>query len=569
MEELRSLFNQAVKNVFPDYEGGVDIMGSTKEKYGEYQFVSAKKISAQYGIESYEAAVNIANHLPENGIIDRVEVRPHGGINVYLTKEYLISRLNNILVMGVLPPPISKKKIVIDFSSPNIAKVMHVGHLRSTIIGDCLARLFEFLGHEVLRINHIGDWGTQFGMLIAHLKSNPSDEEMVIEDLQQFYKEAKARFKEDEAFQKIARECVVKLQSGDEETSEAWKLICDISRESFEDIYRKLDIVLEEKGESFYQPLMPLLVEELEEAGHVTVEDGRKLVYIPDLDLPLTVEKSDGGYTYDTSDLTALKYRLIDEGADQIIYVVDSGQKLHFDQIFEVARMMGWVRDGVSLNHVNFGLVLDKETGKRIRSSDGGSEPLINCLNAALDKAAEIFSEKREEGELSTEESDKIISSVAYNSVKYADLFRIRTKNYVYDVDAMLNMKGDTAGRLMYAYTRIRAIGRKSKLGMDGYLGNIANLEHENEIRLAKYLLKFYDAIDLMMKKLCPHYLCKYLYELSNVYNDFFSTCRSLYFDENENLIKIDFNRYLLCQTTEKIMKKGFDILGLFYVKRM
>ncbi|XP_048459425.1 arginine--tRNA ligase, cytoplasmic [Rhincodon typus] len=318
---------------------------------------------------------------------------PYGFINVHLNKEFVSKLLTDLLVNGVQPPLVGpKRKVVVDFSSPNIAKEMHVGHLRSTIIGDSMCRLFEFVGYDVLRLNHVGDWGTQFGMLIAHLQDKFPDYLVVsppIGDLQAFYKESKKRFDEEEAFKKRAYECVVQLQSHNPEIIKAWNLICDVSRKEFQKIYDCLDIQLIERGESFYQDMMVDVVKLFEEKGMTQLDEGRKIVFPPGCSLPLTIEKSDGGYTYDTSDLAALRQRIFDEKADMIIYVVDSGQSVHFQTIFAAAQMIGWYDPKkIRVEHTGFGVVLGEDK-KKFKTRSGETVRLIDLLNEGLKRSME------------------------------------------------------------------------------------------------------------------------------------------------------------------------------------
>uniref|UniRef100_A0A671QQX5 Arginine--tRNA ligase, cytoplasmic n=1 Tax=Sinocyclocheilus anshuiensis TaxID=1608454 RepID=A0A671QQX5_9TELE len=333
---LQQIFGEAISTAYPGLENApLTVTLNQQAKFGDYQCNSAMPMAQMMKakgqkVSPREIAEKIVQNIPNNELIERTEIAGPGFINVHLKRMFVSKLLSNLLVNGVQPPSLKKKKkVVVDFSSPNIAKEMHVGHLRSTIIGDSMCRLFEFLGNEVLRLNHVGDWGTQFGMLIAHLQDkfpNYLSVSPPIGDLQAFYKASKKRFDEDEEFKKRAYQCVVKLQSKEPDFIKAWNLICDVSRNEFQKVYNCLDIRIEERGESYYQDMMTVVVKEFEEKGLVQLDEGRKIVFAPGQSIPLTIVKSDGGYTYDTSDLAAIKNRLFDEKADIIIYVTDSGQ---------------------------------------------------------------------------------------------------------------------------------------------------------------------------------------------------------------------------------------------------
>lgn len=375
---LQSVFTDAIMKAFPDImDPPVVISISDKNpKFGDYQCNSAmalSKLCKQHGvaIQPRDVAARIVNNLIMNEVIERTDIAGAGFINIYLNKDYVRKSLKNLLLNGPLPPLMEKKTVVVDFSSPNIAKEMHVGHLRSTIIGESISRLLEYLGHKVLRINHIGDWGTQFGMLIAHLQDKfPGylNESPPIHDLQAFYKESKMRFDEDPEFKKHAYACVVKLQAHEPAYIKAWQMICDVSRKDFNKIYDRLDVTLTERGESFYQSRMEEVVKELEEKGLLEEDEGRKIMWAEGISVPLTIVKSDGGFTYDTSDMAAIKQRLHEEKADWIIYVTDSGQMGHFQQVFKCAQKAGFVNPNKHrLDHVGFGVVLG-EDGKKFKT---------------------------------------------------------------------------------------------------------------------------------------------------------------------------------------------------------
>ena len=396
----------------------------------------------------------------------------------------------------MLPPPTgAKKRVIVDFSSPNIAKEMHVGHLRSTIIGDGICRLLEFLGHDVLRLNHIGDWGTQFGMLIAHLQDefpNFQTESPPISDLMAFYKQSKARFDADEDFKKRAYNCVVKLQAHEPDYLKAWNLICDVSRKEFQKVYDRLDVKLVERGESFYQDRMKEVVSDLTKKNMLEEDEGRMIMFAPGISVPLTVVKSDGGFTYDTSDMAALKQRIEEEQADWLIYVTDAGQATHFQQVFACAEKAGYVQPGVRVDHVGFGVVLGEDK-KKFKTRSGDTVRLVELLDEGLKRSKDKLLEKEREKVLSEEELLAAQTNVAYGCIKYADLSHNRNHEYIFSFDKMLDDRGNTAAYMLYAYTRIRSIARTANV-TDKQLEEAKKqglkLEHEKEIKLGKLLLR-------------------------------------------------------------------------------
>lgn len=468
-------------------------------------------------------------------------------------------------------------KVVVDFSSPNIAKEMHVGHLRSTIIGESMCRLFEFAGYDVLRLNHLGDWGTQFGMLIAHLQDKFPDYLTVsppIGDLQAFYKESKRRFDTEEEFKKRAYQCVVLLQSKNPDFIKAWNLICDVSRREFQKIYNCLDITIIERGESFYHEMMKDIVKEFEDKGFVQVDDGRKVVFVPGFPVPLTIMKSDGGYTYDTSDLAALKHRLCEEKGDILIYVVDSGQSVHFQTVFAAGQMIGWYDPKVTrVAHAAFGVVLGEDK-KKFKTRSGDTVRLIDLLEEGLKRAMDKLKDKERDKVLTPEELKAAQTSVAFGCIKYADLSHNRLNDYVFSFDKMLDDRGNTAAYLLYAFTRIRAIARLANID-EQMLRKAAReevliLDHEKEWKLGKCILRFPEILQKILEDLLLHTLCDYLYELATTFTEFYDSCYCVEKDrQTGQIVKVNMWRLLLCEATATVMAKGFDILGIKPVQRM
>uniref|UniRef100_G3WRU8 Arginine--tRNA ligase, cytoplasmic n=2 Tax=Sarcophilus harrisii TaxID=9305 RepID=G3WRU8_SARHA len=582
---LQELFAYAIKVAYPDLENPpLIVTPSQQPKFGDYQCNSAMGLTKmllkikEEKINPRDIAENIARHLPDNEYIEKYEIAGPGFINVHLRKDFVSKQLTKLLINGVQPPALGeRKKVVVDFSSPNIAKEMHVGHLRSTIIGESMSRLFEFVGYDVLRLNHVGDWGTQFGMLIAHLQDKFPDYLTVsppIGDLQAFYKESKKRFDTEEEFKKRAYQCVVQLQSKTPDITKAWNLICDVSRQEFKKIYDALDISLIERGESFYQDRMTDIVREFEEKGFVQVDDGRKIVFVPECSIPLTIVKSDGGYTYDTSDLAAIKQRLMEEKADMIIYVVDSGQALHFQTIFAAAQMIGWYDPKVTrVSHAGFGVVLGEDK-KKFKTRSGDTVRLIDLLEEGLKRSMDKLKEKERDKVLTLEELKAAQTSVAFGCIRYADLSHNRMNDYIFSFDKMLDDRGNTAAYLLYAFTRIRSIARLANIDEE-MLQKAAKetkiiLDHEKEWKLGRCILRFPEILQKILDDLFLHTLCDYLYELATTFTEFYDSCYCVEKDrQTGEIVKVNMWRMLLCEATAAVMAKGFDILGIKPVQRM
>lgn len=580
LDHLHTLFQEAIQKSFPNVEVPAVIKNITNPKFGDYQFNSAMNISQllkSRGIN--QSPRDIANkifvNVGKSSVISKIEVAGAGFINIFLEKEYAKKAISLILKDGVNPPTVDKKRIIVDFSSPNIAKEMHVGHLRSTIIGDAICRLLEFLGHDVLRINHVGDWGTQFGMLISHLEDrfpNFKKESPPISDLQAFYKESKVRFDSDEEFKKRAYQSVVKLQKGDPDSRKAWNLICDVSRKEFQQIYDQLDVKIVERGESFYNDRMRVIVAYLEKNGFLEEDEGRKIMWgIKGEDfggIPLTVVKSDGGFTYDTSDMATIQQRLEEEKADWIIYVTDSGQSSHFKAIFSCAKRANIFNESKHrVDHVGFGVVLG-EDGKKFKTRSGDTVKLSDLLNEGLKRSMDKLIEKGRDKILTANELKQAQENVAFGCIKYADLSKNRTNEYVFSFDKMLEDRGNTAVYLLYAYTRIKSIARN--LGED-FIKNLPKiiqdtpieLDHEKEWKLAKVLIQFPDIIIRITKELQVHFLCEYLYEISTTFTEFYDNCYCIEKNKDGSIKKINHSRILLCEATSLVMLKCFEILGL------
>jgi arginyl-tRNA synthetase len=490
--------------------------------------------------------------------------------------ESEINRLRKDERLGV-PLPTRQKTVDVDMSSPNIAKEMHVGHLRSTIIGDCLARVYEFLGHNVIKINHVGDWGTQFGMLICELKEkHPSaltePDALDLGDLVGFYKQAKKHFDEDPDFQERARLEVVKLQSGDPESVSAWRLLCDQSRKAFDEIYDMLDIRnLVERGESFYNDMLADTVAELDRKGIAVESDGAKCVFLDGYKseegkpLPLIVQKKDGGYNYATTDLASMRYRVKHDKADEMIYVVDAGQSLHFEMVTKVARLAGFVPDSIHVEHVPFGVVLG-EDGKKLKTRSGETVRLQDLIDEAILHAREDLEARlKERGTTETDEfKDHLAKAIGIGAIKYADLSLNRMTNYTFSFKKMLSLQGNTAPYMMYAYVRVQGISREG--GIDFHkLGDASvSFSQPAEFELAKQLLRLDDVLEQVVKDYLPNRICEYLFELSQKFNYFYESCPVLTAPEPTRT-----SRLILCDLTAKTIRQGLTLLGIPIVERM
>jgi len=579
LAHLQALATHAIANQFPELseqDAQADVAFCSAEEFGHYQCNSALRLSKALKTNPRVVAQKIIDALPEElkSGCSSIAIAGPGFINFTLTPSFLSHELqamfkDRLLGSHILP---KKQKIVVDFSSPNVAKELHVGHLRSTIIGDCLCRLFEFLGAEVVRLNHLGDWGTQFGMLIAYMKQyEPAvltgAEKTDLSTLMQWYRSSKKLFDEDPAFQKRAQLEVVGLQSGNSESRKIWQHICDVSSKGYAEIYALLDVKIEARGESFYNPMLKNVVEELEQKGLVTLSNGAKCIFLEGFQnregepLPLMIQKSDGGYSYDTTDMAAIKHRLFTEKADRIIVVTDNGQSTHFAMIFAAAEKAGWLdRKKVEVDHVGFGLVLGPD-GKKFKTRSGDTEKLIDLLLEGIDKAREVLSEKMPDAPKA--EIDASAKIIGIDAIKYADLASQRTKDYTFSYERMLRFDGNTALFLLYAYVRINGI--KRKLGVDIHQvmrDGALNLQHPSEITLAVHLRRFGEILEMVTRDLMPNRLADYLYVLAEKFNAFYRDCRIEGTPEQTS-------RLLLAELTAIVLKQGLTILGLKTVDRM
>ncbi len=585
IRELHQKFDAALKSAFQsEFPSGSELLcseitQSTQAQFGHYQCNSALKIAKELKKSPREVAAQIVQHLDKGAgdgkpMLAKLEIAGPGFINITIDSAFLSGQTTELVRdprLGV-PLPKRKERVIVEFSSPNIAKELHVGHLRSTIIGDSIARLLEFLGHDVLRLNHIGDWGTQFGMLIAYMQEDVPEVldgkvETELPQLMQWYKQAKKRFDEDPEFKKRSQLQVVELQGGDEKSLRAWQSICAISRKAFKEIYELLDVKLVERGESFYNPMLSPLVDDLAARGLITISDGAKCLFLEGFvsrdgtALPMIIQKSDGGYNYDTTDMAAMRHRIDVEKADRIIVVTDAGQSLHFAMLFKAAEKAGYLDPSrVRMDHVPFGVVLGPD-GKKFKTRSGDTEKLVDLLLEAVHQAKRIMTERMPDTPES--EIDRLSQILGIDAVKYADLSCHRLKDYVFSYERMLKFEGNTAAFLLYAYVRIQGIKRKVGLPIEELIQtHQIVLEHPAEIALAVHLRQLGETLDAMSRDLLPNRLCDYLYALAELFHAFFRDCRVEGTPQEKS-------RLLLCEATGRVLEQGLSILGLKTLDRM
>ncbi|QEY32829.1 arginine--tRNA ligase [Synechococcus sp. RSCCF101] len=559
---------------------------ASKPEFGDFQANGALPLARPLKRAPRQIATAIVEQLQADpafqALCEPPEIAGPGFINLTLRSTTLAAEVARRLAdprLGVAPAE-GAAPVVLDFSSPNIAKEMHVGHLRSTIIGDSLARVLEFRGHPVRRLNHVGDWGTQFGMLITHLKQVAPDalttaDAVDLGDLVVFYRQAKQRFDGDPAFQEASREEVVRLQSGDALSLKAWGLLCEQSRREFQRLYDRLDIRLEERGESFYNPLLEAVVEDLRSTGLLVEDQGAQCVFLEGITgkdgqpLPLIVQKSDGGYNYATTDLAAIRYRFAaapeGDGARRVIYVTDAGQASHFAAVFQVARRAGWIPEGASVEHVPFGLV-QGEDGKKLKTRSGDTVRLRDLLDEAVERAEADLRRRLQEEERQEEEAfiRHVATTVGLAAVKYADLSQNRNTNYQFSFDRMLALQGNTAPYLLYAVVRIAGIARRGgDLGADPGAA-VLRFTEPQEWALTRQLLQMDAVIEEVEHDLLPNRLCAFLFELCQVFNRFYDQVPVLKADEPART-----SRLALCRLTADTLRLGLGLLGIATLERM
>lgn len=549
---------------------------STKVEFGDYQINGAMAAAKLLKTNPRALAEQLVQQLDVADMAEKVEIAGPGFINISLRKDWLAAQLagaaqNPRLTLGANPAP---QTVVVDYSAPNLAKEMHVGHLRSTIIGDALVCCLEFWGDKVIRQNHMGDWGTQFGMLIAHLEDKLAAgvdlEQVALADLEDFYREAKKRFDDEAGFADKSRDYVVKLQSGDAHCQKLWQLFIDTSIKHSEEVYQKLNVTLghdDIKPESAYNPMLQPIVDELKAKGLAVEDQGALVVFLQELadkegnPSPFIVQKTGGGFLYATTDLAACKYRSFELGADRIVIFTDARQALHFKQVELVARKAGLLKDQVAYDHCPFGTMMG-EDGKPFKTRTGGTVKLAELLEEAVVRARAVVEQKSTD--LSAEEMAEVARKVGIGAVKFADLSKNRTSDYVFSWDAMLSFEGATAPYLQYAYTRISGILRRAAI--DETFVAPLQLVEEQEKQLAVKLLRLEETLQAVMKEAVPNLLCNYLYELSSQFMSFYEACPILKEGIEPDLKN---SRLMLSILVARTLKQGLDLLGIEVMERM
>lgn len=545
---------------------------SGKVQFGDYQANGIMGAAKKLGLNPREFAQKTLEHLDLSDIAEKLEIAGPGFINIFLKPQWLAQNADLALqAVNFGIKTANPQTVVVDYSSPNVAKEMHVGHLRSTIIGDAVVRALEFMGNNVIRANHVGDWGTQFGMLIAYLEKmeNEHASAMELSDLEAFYRAAKEHYDSDAVFAEKARGYVVKLQGGDEYCRTMWKKLVDMTMSQNQRNYERLNVTLTENdvmGESLYNPMLPEIVADLKAQGLAVEDDGALVVYLDEFKnkegepMGVIVQKKDGGFLYTTTDIAAAKYRCHTLKADRALVFSDTRQSQHMQQAWLITRKAGYVPESFSLEHHNFGMMLGKD-GKPFKTRTGGTVKLVDLLDEAEERAEKLIREKNPA--LSETELRAVVEAVGIGSVKYADLAKNRTTDYVFDWDNMLSFEGNTAPYMQYAYTRIRSIFSRAGIDADSVVGEIA-INEEKERALAVKLLQFEEAVSTVAKDGTPHVLCQYIYELAGIFSSFYEACPILNAEEN-----VKNSRLKLAHLTAKTLKQGLDLLGIKTVEKM
>eukprot|EP00522_Entomoneis_paludosa_P011477 CAMPEP_0172453778 /NCGR_PEP_ID=MMETSP1065-20121228/10951_1 /TAXON_ID=265537 /ORGANISM="Amphiprora paludosa, Strain CCMP125" /LENGTH=711 /DNA_ID=CAMNT_0013205987 /DNA_START=91 /DNA_END=2226 /DNA_ORIENTATION=- len=595
-EEKQAIVDAAVANAKPFERADAMVARATKNTFGDYQVNAAMGLAKSLGMNPRDCAQQIIDGLKPRlaSLMEEPEIAGPGFVNLRFQQSYLQQAVGAMAADAAgrlsLPKTPEPQKIVVDFSSPNIAKEMHVGHLRSTIIGDTLCNLLEFLGHKVVRLNHVGDWGTQFGMLVEHLRdefpealNKESAATVDLGDLVLLYKAAKKRFDVDEDFKIRAREGVVKLQAGNPEEIAAWEALCAASRVEYQKIYDMLNIKgLEERGESFYNQYLGETIDELEKLGMAVESDGATVVFVDGYTnrdgspLPMIVRKSDGGFNYATTDLAAIRHRTTissdesGEEADRVLYVTDSGQAQHFQMVFQAAKQAGFCAENSSLEHVPFGLV-QGEDGKKFATRSGDTVKLKDLLNESVRIAGEDLRSRNSDADQAfLDRVDNVSRIVGIGAVKYADLSLNRESNYRFSYERMLSLNGNTAPYMLYAYARICGIIRKGSGQEDNKPivwpeASEITITHQTEEDLMRNLIKLPDILNEVGRELYPHKVCDYLFETSQAFNQFYESCSV----NKAETPELKASRLSLCTATAGTIRLLLDILGIEMVQKL
>lgn len=570
---LSEKISQALIAAGAPADSEAQVRQSAKAQFGDYQANGVMSVAKKLAMPPRQLAEKVVHLLNLDGIASKIEIAGPGFINIFLDRAFVAQHADIALKDAKLGiAPVEQKTIVIDYSAPNVAKEMHVGHLRSTIIGDAAARTNELLGHKVIRANHVGDWGTQFGMLIAYLEKvqNENAGDMNLADLEEFYRAAKKTYDEDEDFALRARAYVVKLQGGDEYCRKMWRKLVDVTMEQNQLTYNRLNVTLTEDdvmGESLYNSMLPGIVSDLQAKGLAVDSDGAVVVYLDEYKnkegepMGVIIRKKDGGYLYTTTDIACAKYRYETLGVDRVLYYIDSRQHQHLMQAWTIVRKAGYVPDSVSLEHHMFGMMLGKD-GKPFKTRSGGTVKLSDLLDEAVERARRLITEKNPD--IKEDELNKLVNAVGIGAVKYADLSKSRTTDYIFDWDNMLAFEGNTAPYMQYAYTRVASIFKRADIGIDSLTQPIV-LGEEREALLATRLLQFEEILIGVAREGTPHVMCSYLYDLAGLFSSFYEHCPILN-AEDETTRQ---SRLKLALLTQRTLKTGLDTLGIETVERM
>jgi arginyl-tRNA synthetase len=546
---------------------------SAKAQFGDYQANGVMAVAKKLGMPPRQLAEKIIELLDLTGIASKIEIAGPGFINIFLDRQWVAKKVEYALTAAKLGvAPVKPQTVVVDYSAPNVAKQMHVGHLRSTIIGDAAVRTLEFLGHNVIRANHVGDWGTQFGMLIAYLEKmqNENASDMGLSDLELFYQQAKKTYDEDEDFAQRARAYVVKLQSGDEYCRAMWCKLVDITMAQNQIAYDRLNVTLTKNdvmGESLYNAMLPGIIADLKAKGLAVESEGATVVYLDEYKnkdgepMGVIIQKKDGGYLYTTTDIACAKYRYETLGANRVLYYIDSRQHQHLKQAWTIARKAGYVPESVSLEHHMFGMMLGKD-GKPFKTRSGGTVKLSDLLDEAIERAGKLIVEKNPD--MSAAELKQVVDAVGIGAVKYADLSKSRTTDYIFDWDNMLALDGNTAPYMQYAYTRVVSVFKRAGIDESSLILPLVITE-DREAVLATRLLQFEEVITAVAREGTPHVMCSYLYDLAGLFSSFYEHCQILNAESEE----IRQSRLKLAMLTAKTLKQGLDTLGIQTVERM
>lgn len=571
---LTHKFEQAMQSIGAPENAPVPLTRSTRAGFGDYQFNGAMALAKHFGQKPRDIAQNIVDAVALDGIASKLEIAGPGFINIHLNNSWLselvtVAEKGDRLGIAAEQP----QTVVVDYSSPNLAKEMHVGHLRTTIIGDAVVKALEFMGHKVIRQNHMGDWGTQFGMLLAHLSDKLQQQDVAataLSDLEVFYREAKLRFDDEDGFADRARDYVVKLQGGDPQCLVLWQQFIDVSIAHSEEVYDKLNVSLSRgdiMGESAYNDDLANVIHDLKAKGIAVEDQGAQVVFIKELadkegnPAVYIVQKSGGGFLYSTTDLAAIRYRAGKLGADRTLILTDARQSLHFKQTEIVARNAGFMTPEQSYEHCPFGMMLGND-GKPFKTRTGGTVKLVDLLDEAVERAETLIAKR--ENDLTSEQRQEVARKVGIGSVKYADLSKNRTTDYMFNWDTMLSFEGNTAPYLQYAVTRITSILEKANIAENASFEIVLNQPQERT--LAVKLMQYVEFINQVTADGTPHVLCTYLYELASAFMSFYEACPIL---KDGVSVADKESRLMLAKVTSKTLTAGLGLLGIETMERM